>query len=174
LASRIIEAVDDFCIAHDLPTSSECKKNRKRSNVDQERSGNGDDDNDGPAAKMAKIKKEGAEGGDAEEEPAAPMSADDIRKMMQNTMAQIASRKRQLGAITGNVISAGAVEQGPVVGPQMPSVSGAVKSIPVAEAKVATIAELQAQIKSRMEKIGVKLPVATGPTPVILDDKVGK
>ena len=148
LASRIVEAIDDYCISHDLPTSAECKKSRKR--------GAGDEDNNGggPDAKMAKADP-GSGGGGADGAPAAPMTADDIRRMMANTMAQIKKRKAELGALQSME------EQTPVVGPVKPS-AGSEANLPAQDAptKLPSIADLQASIKSRMEKVAAVLPPA--------------
>jgi len=142
LASRIVEAVDDYCISHDLPTSAECKKSRKRG---------GDDDNGnggGPEAKMAKANPDGG----ASDVSAAPMTSDDIRRMMANTMAQIKKRKAELGALQGE-------EQTPVVGPMKPS-AGSEAPPDFPPEKLPSIADLQASIKSRMEKVAAVLPPA--------------
>ena len=142
LSVRIVEAIDDYCIAHDLPTSAECRK------VARKRPGS-----DADGASDAKVAKKEDGGGAA----APAMTADDIRKMMANTMAAIAQRKQQLAATN---------ETGVVVGPQKPPEK--VSALSTAEStKVDSIAELQARIKSRLEK----LPMPAGPTPVILDDK---
>ena len=160
LAARIVEAIDDYCISHDLPTSAECKKSRKR--------GGGEDNNgNGPEAKMAKTDPAviGAT-------PAAPMTSDDIRRMMANTMAQIAKRKAELGTLQDG----GREQTGPVVGPMKPS-GGAGAEVPMQpaqdapDAKIPSIADLQASIKSRMEKVAAVLPPAV-PTGLRINEEV--
>ena len=157
LASRIVEAVDDYCISHDLPTSVECKKSRKR--------GGDEDNNGGPEAKMAKPDPDGS-GSDV---PAAPMTSDDIRRMMANTMAQIKKRKAELGALQSKE------EQTPVVGPVKPSAGSeaALDALPAQDAptKLPSIADLQASIKSRMEKVAAVLPPAA-PTGLRINEEV--
>ena len=159
LASRIVEAVDDYCISHDLPTSAECKKSRKRG---------GDDDNGnggGPEAKMAKANPDGG----SSDVSAAPMTSDDIRRMMANTMAQIKKRKAELGALQSKE------EQTPVVGPVKPSAGSeaALDALPAQDAptKLPSIADLQASIKSRMEKVAAVLPPAA-PTGLRINEEV--
>ena len=155
LAARIVEAIDDYCISHDLPTSAECKKSRKRA---------GDEDsNGGPQAKMVKADPDGA-GSDV---PAAPMTSDDIRRMMANTMAQIKKRKAELGALQSKE------EQTPVVGPVKP-LAGSEVDLPPQDAptKLPSIADLQASIKSRMEKVAAVLPPAA-PTGLRINEEVG-
>ena len=151
LASRIVEAVDDYCISHDLPTSVECKKSRKR--------GGDEDNNGGPEAKMAKANPDGG----SSDVSAAPMTSDDIRRMMANTMAQIKKRKAELGALQGE-------EQTPVVGPMKPS-AGSEAPPDFPPEKLPSIADLQASIKSRMEKVAAVLPPAA-PTGLRINEEV--
>ena len=161
LAARIVEAIDDYCISHDLPTSAECKKSRKR--------GAGDEDNNGgPEAKMAKGDPNAGSGGGGSDAPTAPMTADDIRRMMANTMAQIKKRKAELGALQSKE------EQTPVVGPVKPS-AGSEANLPPQDAptKLPSIADLQASIKSRMEKVAAVLPPAA-PTGLRINEEVRK
>ena len=146
LASKIFNIVDDFCIAHDLPsiggdnTDKHAKKRKAEASIA--------DEGQSPA-KLAKPETVSAGAGGV-----AAMTPDQIRQMMSNTLKEIAARKQQLNTVQ----SAG-----------QPAMVGPIKPSGMVEDKQQTLAALQAQIASRMNKLSDKLPLPDKPTPVILD-----
>ncbi|XP_059094807.1 U4/U6 small nuclear ribonucleoprotein Prp3-like isoform X2 [Tigriopus californicus] len=144
LSRKIYGAVDEFCVTHELPrpAGEESDRGSRKRKADQ----------DEGEATVAKKPVEGS---------MAAMSAEQIRAIMSNTKKQIEERKRQLQVSLAAAKPALGQPTSGVVGPQKPAPADA------SEDKFKSIAALQAQIQSRMEKM--KLPVATGPTSLILD-----
>lgn len=173
LSDKICDAVDEFCLARDLPMITQQQSSRKRSMED-----NGSDSNGGSGGKKAKTEAEAAEAGGI-----VAMSASQIRAMMSNTLKQIEERKQALAGLKG---SSGLANQTAKVQLPPPKVVS-IDSAPLMQQHVdtaATIAALQARIANKMDKIGPVAPaqLASGPSAtipalperpaaVILDDK---
>ncbi len=90
LASKIVRAVDEFCVSHDLPTSEDAANGSTSSSGGRKRKGDDPAVSDSTEAKTAKTEGAGS---------APEMTPDMIRQMMANTMKEIAARKAQLTSV---------------------------------------------------------------------------
>ena len=99
LSDKIYNAVDEFLLARDLPqlnsASVHSRKRPQEENIEP-------DDLDGqPMIKKTKTEADSASEGNGNGSlaPAVPMSAQQIRAMMANTMKQIEERKASIAAL---------------------------------------------------------------------------
>lgn len=169
LANKIFQSVEDFCIEHDLPTMEEYGVNGASGGGKKRPAAPLVDAKDAPPPPKAVRLNEGpvatsTTNSGTSEASAQPMTPEQIREMMANTMKQIAQRKAQLTSVQES-------NEAKLVGPQLPTDSSEPASSDggMPQDKQATLAALQAQIASRISKMGDKLPVPARPTPVILD-----
>ena len=149
LSDKIYNAVDEFLLARDLPqlnsASVHSRKRPQEENIEP-------DDLDGqPMIKKTKTEADSASEGNGNGSlaPAVPMSAQQIRAMMANTMKQIEERKASIAALQqGNTKG---------LGPNATKVSlpppRLVNVDPPGINPIESIAALQARINSRMEKM---------------------
>ncbi len=149
LAVKISATVNDFCVAHDLPTMEENSKggNRKR---------RADGDEQQVPAKTVKKEEEGAAAEASGGGGFQAMTPDQIREIMAKTKREIAQRIMQLSATQEN-------NQAKIVGPQKPAdpapPAPAAPAAAATDDKAQTLAALQARIAANLSKMQDKLPV---------------
>ncbi len=170
LSSKISCAVDDFCVAHDLPTLDEASpaKGRKRRGSEEREA-----EVPAKAAKPTTDVSNGQQAGGFQ-----AMTPEQIREIMNKTKKEIAQRMAQLNTAKES-------NQARLVGPQKPVESPKASLPPPGVAipggaaaaagggggggggegaggagdKAQTLAALQERIASSLNKIGDKLPV---------------
>ncbi len=185
LASKIGRAVEEFCVAHDIPTLAEAAAAASMTTQEVPRKRKGGEEDPGVPTKAAKT-EEGA-GGDSSSSGGGfqAMTPEQIREIMNKTKREIAQRMAQLNTTKE-------ANQAKLVGPQKPSeipVASAaatmeppgIATIPASAAAAAasdksqTLAALQARIASSLSRIGDKLPPQPpGSAPQITLDAQGR